>query len=314
MGTKTGVISVIPKDYSKAQFATMDKSLRDRGMSMFPGTFRMIFPHKDRSGRRRTGLDPEAPSVLSIKDKETREQKQAEIRERLKEIKLALGEDVDLGPYSRYWDTLNPAKLKDGDNIFNLDEPAQAIDFYWLRVHPAIASSYEAYLRGEYPADTHFYVKDDEVETQINYNKRKLANDAIIKINSWGLEKRRRIARLVGLPITENEREEVVYNMLDQFLKDGIVKTGPYMNSDSLVIFNQFAGMDDEKIMINDIVNQAISAQIYRVGKAGKIMEGEQTVFQGKDSLLAHFMDKKNQLDLVELEQKLAVKDLPTKL
>jgi hypothetical protein len=309
---KTGIIGVIPKDYSKAQFATMDKSLRDKGLSRVPGTFRMIFPHRDRTGRRRTGLDPEAPYILSIKDEATRIQKQNEIRKLRADLEEQTG--LDLSPSSSYYDKLNPVKLKDGDNHFELDEPAQAIDFYWLRVHPAVASSYEAYLRGEHPAETHFYVKDTEIETTIAYSKRKQANEAIIKVDSWSLPKRRKIARLVGLPITEDTREEVVYNELDKFLKDGIVKTGPYMNADSLVIFNQFAGMDDDRIYVSDLIEQALRGNIYRYGKAGKIMEGEQTVFQSRDSMFAHFIDKKNQLDLVELEQKLAVKDLPTVL
>ena len=55
-------------------------------------------------------------------------------------------------------------KLLDGDNIFDLSIPLQELAFSWLRVHPTIASSYQAWERGEYPAETQFFVADEEIE------------------------------------------------------------------------------------------------------------------------------------------------------
>ena len=59
----------------------------------------------------------------------------------------------------------------DGDNYFDLNVPLQELAFSWLRVHPTIASSYQAWERGDYPAETQFYVVDDDVEKIVGINE-----------------------------------------------------------------------------------------------------------------------------------------------
>lgn len=304
---KTGTISVIPKNFDHA-FPTMEKSLREKGLSMFPGTRKMLFPYKERNGYRRTGLDPNAQYIKNIKDPAI---KQAEI-ERVTKLRAELEEKTgwDLNPKSTFWDDMDPYKLFDGDNHFDLDNPAQAVAFAWLRVHPTIASSLEAYNAGDYLPDTHFYVKDAEVETTISYKKKKMINDAIIKMESLSLEKRRKVARLVGLPVDEETKEQIVYNDLDTFLKEPTIKAGPYRGQDPVHVFNSIATLDDRIIDIKDTVDQVLSKQILREGKAGRIMEGETERFTDKDEMLKYYLNEDHQLDLLELKQRLKVKEL----
>ena len=86
--------------------------------------------------------------------------------------------DIDLGPRAKFWNYglstgtndqlhVQPVKLLDGDNYYDLINAMQELAFAWLRVHPTIASSYQAWQRGEFPADTQFYVVNDDIENAL---------------------------------------------------------------------------------------------------------------------------------------------------
>jgi hypothetical protein len=303
----TGIISVIPKDFSGA-FPTMEKSLRDKGMSMFPGTFKMFFPYKEYSGVRRTGLDPEASYINNMKDPVAQSMEREKVAKTKARLEKATG--LDLSPDSKYWEGVFPVKLSDSDNVFDLQNPIQEIAYSWLRVHPLIASSIAAYERGEFLPETHFYVKDETLEAGIKYKKNKLKTDAFIKVDSWSLPKRRKVARLLGLPIDEETPEEVTYNALTNFLNEPSVIAGPYKGMDSLTAFGYFSDIDDNQIYVRDLVGQALSRNIYREGKGGRIMEGERVVFQTRADMEKFYFDEDNQGDLIELEKKVKFKEL----
>lgn len=303
--SRKGVISVIPKDYSNA-FPTMETSLRQHGYSMAPGTFKMFFPYKEANGRYRTGLDPEATYILNISNPEDR-QKEIERVTRLKE-RLEAATRVDLSPFSDFWRQLPPVKLTDGDNVFDLSNPWKEITFCWLKAYPGIASSLEAYLAGEYPPDTHFYVKDEDLEAEIAYRENKSKNDAMNKFESYSLEKRRKIARLVGLGISDDSKETVVYNAMDKFIRSDSIQLGPYKGQDPLSVFNRITMLTDEDIYVRDLVNTALSHQIYREGKGGKIYEGENLVFNNRDEMVAHYLDAYGTKEMLELEERIKLK------
>ena len=103
--------------------------------------------------------------------------------------------------------------------MYDLSQTFQELSFAWLRVHPTIASSYQAWERGEFPADTQYYVVDDEIETALVYKKKQLINRAIISFDTMSIEKKRKVARLLGLPISNETKEETVYNQVDTYVK-----------------------------------------------------------------------------------------------
>jgi len=311
---KVGKISVIPKDFSSA-FPTMEKSLREKGYSRMPGTVRLLFPYRELNGRYRTGLDEHAAAVMKIADPRDRELEQKRIRETRKKLEEATG--IDLSPTSEYYNYASKrdphvegVKLQDGDNIFNLDDPWQAITYHWLKADPRIASSLQAYEKGLYPSDTQFYVNDEDVESEIEYKKKKTANDAIIRFDSWSLEKRRKVARLMGLPIGEDSKEELVYNMVDTFLKSKQVDSGAWKGSDPIKVFSLFADLKDDVLYVKDLIQQAFNHQIYKEKKGGRVYEGELELFANRDEMIEFYLDDKNQEDLLALEKKLNIKKL----
>jgi len=200
--------------------------------------------------------------------------------------------------------------LIDGDNFFDLSVPFQELAFSWLRVHPTIASSYQAWERGEYAADTQFYVADEEIESAVMFKKKQLINKAIIKFDSMTPEKKKKVARLLGLPVTDDSKEETVYNLVDNVLKQTEFKNGKFQGLNPVEVFNRFADMKENLLHIKDLVKQAISHSVYRAKPNGKIYEGEFEVASDEDDLIKHLADDDNQDDLITLEQKLKTKKL----
>jgi hypothetical protein len=278
------------------------------------------YPYKELDGKYRTGLDPDAAYIKRIQDPTERELEINRVKELRDRLQAALG-DIDLGPRAPFWnyalststeDTLHvqPYKLMDGDNHFDLSIPFQELTFAWLRVHPSIASSYQAWERGEYPADTQFYVADDEIENAIVYKKKQLINKAISKFDSMTPAKKRKVARLLGLPITENTKDEVVYNEVDNVLKQTEFKSGKYQGLSTIEVFNRFADMKEDLLHVKDLVKQAISYSIYRVKPNGKVYEGEYEVATDEEEVVKMLIDDDNQDMLLTLEAKLKSKKL----
>lgn len=317
---KTGKISTIKREYNSSQLQTMDSGLSQKGMTRIPGTGVFKYPYKELDGKYRTGLDPDAAYIRRISDPTERELEIERVTNLRKKLENELG-DIDLGPRSSFWNYglststddathVQPVKLLDGDNYFDLSVPFQEIAFSWLRVHPTIASSYQAWERGEYPADTQFYVVDDEIENAVIFKKKQLINKAIVKFDSMTPEKKRKVARLLGLPVTEDTKEEVVYNQVDNVLKQTEFKNGKYSGLNPVEVFNRFADMKENLLHIQDLVKQAISHSVYRVKANGKVYEGEFEIAKDEQELIKFLADDDNQDELLVLEGKLKTKKL----
>lgn len=317
---KTGKISTIKKEYNTSSIQTMDSGLAAKGMTRIPGTGVFKYPYKELDGKYRTGLDPDAAYIKRIKDETERELEIERVTALRKKLEAEIG-DIDLGPRSKFWNYglstssddqthVQPVKLMDGDNYFDLSNAFQEIAFSWLRVHPTIASSYQAWERGEYPADTQFYVVDDEIENAVIFKKKQLINKAIVKFDSMTPEKKKKVARLLGLPVTEDTKEEVVYNLVDNILKQTEFKNGKYSGLNPVEVFNRFADMKESLLHIKDLVKQAITHSVYRVKANGKIYEGEFEIAKDEEDLIKFLADDDNQDELLVLEGKLKTKKL----
>jgi hypothetical protein len=317
---KTGKISTIKREYNSSQLQTMDSGLSQKGFTRIPGTGVFKYPYKELDGKYRTGLDPDATYIKRIQDPVEKELEIERVTNLKARLENELG-DIDLGPRSKFWNYglststddqthVQPVKLLDGDNYFDLSVPFQEIAFSWLRVHPTIASSHQAWERGEYPADTQFYIVDDEIENAVIYKKKQLINKAIVKFDSMTPDKKRKVARLLGLPVTEDTKEEVVYNQVDNTLKQTEFKNGKYSGLNPVEVFNRFADMKEDLLHIQDLIKQAIAHSVYRVKANGKVYEGEFEIAKDEQDLIKFLADDDNQDELLILESKLKTKKL----
>ena len=318
--SKIGKISTIKKDYSVSGLETMQGGLSKHGLTRIPGTGVFKYPYKEMDGKYRTGLDKDAAYIKRISDPSEKTLEQERVEALRIKLSHALG-DIDLGPRSSFWnyslststsDSLHvqPVKLIDGDNYFDTASPLQELAFSWLRVHPTIASSYGAWERGEYPAETQFYVVDDDVENTVVYKKKVLINKAISKFDSMTPDKKKKIARMLGLPVTDSTTEESVYNQVDNILKQTEFKSGTYQGLSTIEVFNRFADMKENLLHIKDCIKQALQFSIYRVKAGGKIYEGEFEIAADEDELVKYLSDDDHQDDLLTLEGKLKMKKI----
>jgi hypothetical protein len=317
--TKIGKISTIKKEYTSSNLQTMQTSLVSKGMTRIPGTGVFKYPYKEQDGFYRTGLDPNAAYIKRIADEVERNVEKDRVTALRKKLEDHLG--VDLGPRSDFWnyahststdDTrhVQPVKLKDGDNYFDLSVPMQELAYSWLRVHPTIASSYQAWERGEFPAETQFYVADDEIENQVIYKKKQLINKAIVKFDGMTFEKKRKVARQLGLAVDENTKEEVVYNLVDNLLKQTEFKNGKHQGLNPVTTFHKYADMKESLLHIRDLISQAIAYNIYRQRNGGKIYKGDFEVAKDEDALVLYLLDDTHQEDLIMLEEEVKTKKL----
>ena len=317
---KIGKISTLKKEYNNSQLQTMQGGLAAKGLTRIPGTGVFKYPYKELDGQYRTGLDPNAAYIRRIGDSLEREMEVERVTELRKKLESMLG-NIDLGPRSTFWnyglststdDSLHvqPVKLMDGDNYFDFTNPLQELAFAWLRVHPTIASSYQAWERGEFPADTQFYVADDEIENAVLFKKKQLINKAIVKFDAMTPDKKRKVARLLGLPVTEDSKEEMVYNLVDNLLKQTEFKNGKYQGLNPVEVFGRYADMKENLLHIKDLVKQAITHSVYRLKPNGKIFEGEFEIAKDEDDLVKFLADEDNQDELLTLEGKLKTKKL----
>lgn len=317
--SKFGKISSIVKEYN-SQIQTMQTSLAAKKLTRIPGTGVFKFPYKEMDNTYRTGLDPDAAYIRRITDPEKKEAEIERVTKLRDKLQVAYG-NVDLGPKSEFWnykkstsenDTthIQPVKLFDGDNVFDFADPSKELAFAWLRVHPTIASSYLAWKVGEVPAETQFFVSDDEIENKIAYNKKKLINQAISKFENMTPEKKRKVARMMGLPVSDNTLESEVYNMVDDMLKLSEVKNEKHAGQNPVELFNRYSDLKDNHLTVGDLVEQAITHNIYRLKPSGKVYEGEAEVAKDKNDLIKYLIDDDNQDALLTLEDKLKRKKL----
>ncbi len=317
---RIGKISTLKKEYTTSQLQTMQSNLASKGMTRIPGTGVFKYPYKELDGQYRTGLDPNASYIKRISDPTERELEIERVTKLREKLEAALG-DIDLSPRSKFWNYglststedythVQPVKLLDGDNFFDFAVAFQELAFSWLRVHPTIASSYQAWERGEFPADTQFYVVDEDIESGIIFKKKQLINKAIVKFDAMTPEKKRKVARLLGLPVTEDTKEEIVYNQVDNVLKQAEFKTGSFQGLNPVEVFNRFADMKENLLHIKDLVKQAINHTIYRVKPNGRVYEGEFEIATDEEALVKFLIDDDNQDELITLEQKLKGKKL----
>lgn len=315
---RSAKISPIPVEYPK-NFLTQEGSLAMKGYYRTPGTFRTFFPYLETPGYYRTGLDENA-AYLDRLPKEERESEIKRIREDKARLEKKTG--LDLSPTSDFYNygshlpdskKVYPVKLGNGDLIFNLNDPMQEITWNWIRVYPAIATSLDAYRRGEYNQllDVKWYVADDKAEARNTYSKKKAINDAITSFNTASPTKKKQIGRLMGLPITESTTEEEVYNLVDNKLKEAEIKEGDYKGRSVIAVFNDLFKMSDDRLEVKDIIDQAIRNSIYRIkAGSGRIYEGEREVAKSKQDLIDILLDQSNQEDLLALKSKLKYKKL----
>lgn len=304
---------------------SIQNSLAERGIFRYPGTKVGLVPIMEANGRYLTGLDMDAPYIDRIIDPKEQKLERARVKERYERLSQATRLDLnpipkrgeeDFNYYSGVYgvnygkpSVAHPIKLSGNENVFNFNDPFQEVTFWWvIQYHNLIASSLELLHSGRAHKDVQFYVHNPEEEAAIIYKKKTASNKAIVALDAMSLDKRKKVARLIGLPVQDNDKEEVVYNQIDTFLKLSEVAVGEFTGQDPVALFNRIANMDAQLLEVSDLVNKAIVLRVYNL-KGQIICEGDRPVADTKSQLITSLCTEKNQADLLALEAKVKDKE-----
>lgn len=285
-----GLKIIRPYMKKPANDRTIESSLYKNGHAFIPNTLRTFLPKVDARGAVRTGLDPEAIKVKAIFDAELRTQE----RERLETLKAyyesILGESLD--PTSEFFKEVKDRgyALEDGDNVFDLSNPQQAITYYWLMETGMIARSIDEIESGKLdPSIVKFYVHDDDMDAKLKFEKKRKTNEARVRLDQMSTVERSRVAKLLGLGVSFNTKSEDVYNILDDYLS----KTSSQLGLDPIETFNKTASMSSELIEVKSFVIDLTRTNIIRI-KGSIVMEGNQVWAKTVEEFELLLLDKAN--------------------
>lgn len=308
----SGRIISIKLEPSTGEVQTMAQSLAKKGRGRVPGTGITLLPKKENNNTYRTGIDENAPSIMKIEDAKLRAATQEQVKQMRERLQMACNIDnlKSNAPYWNYalWTSLDtnhvvPEKLLDGENIFNFNNPFKELTFRWISAHPLVAPSMEAWQRGDCGPNVMFYVHDELVENEISYKRKQEINSAIVKLNQASPEKRKKVARLLGLPVTDSSAESLVYNQIDNTLKESEFKEGKYKGLSPVRMFNTFMDMQGKSLDVKFLINEAIHYNIFRSRPDG-LYEGALKISENEEKFAADLADNLKQDELLALEEK----------
>lgn len=283
-----GLKIVRPYKRKPANLKSFEGSLYNEGHVFVPNTVRKFFPKADRNGYVRTGLDPDAIRIRLMADPKVKKDEMDRLSTLRDYYSSLLNED--LTPNSSFYQELKEKgfSLEDGDNIFNMEDAEQAVNYYWLMETGMIAPTLEALESGQFdPSIVKYYVHDEEVDSKIKFDRKRKTNDARVKLDTMGPIERARVAKLIGLGVSFNTTNEEVYNILDDYLS----KSASQLGMDPIDNFTKICSMSSELIEVKSFVIDLERANIIRV-KGSIIMEGNQPWAKTREEFEQLLLDK----------------------
>lgn len=296
-----GVRVIRPYKREPANMRTLEGSLYQNGYTFIPGTVRKFYPRVDSRGVIRTGLDENSPKFRGILNSEVREQEIQRVLQLREYYESIL--DESLLPNSTFYDEIkeNGYTLEDGENIFNMENPREAINFYWLMETDMVAASLDDIESGK--ADTSlvkFYVYNGEVETKTTFERKKRINSAIADLDRMSATKRRKVQKLLGLGLPIDSTEEEIYNAVDEFLRT----PASAMDRDPIEQFLKITSYSDDLLDVKALVKDLVDKNIVRI-KGSIVYEGEHVWSKSIEEFELFLADPKNTEEYNSFKDKL---------
>ena len=296
-----GMRIIRPYKREPSNMRTLEGSLYQNGYAFIPGTTRKFYPRVDSRGVIRTGLDENSPKIRAIFDPKVKE---AEVQ-RIKQLKDYYESILDesLEPNSTFYDEIkeNGVTLEDGENIFNMENPREAVNFYWIMETDMVANSLDDIESGKVDTSiVKFYVYNGEVETKVTFERKKKINSAIASLDKMSAVKRKKIQKLIGLGLPMDSTEEEVYNAVDEFLRT----PASAMDRDPIEQFAKITAYSDDLLDVKALVKDLVDKNIVRI-KGSIVYEGEHVWAKSIEEFELFLTDPKNTQEYDSFKDKL---------
>lgn len=296
-----GMRIIRPYKREPSNMRTLEGSLYQNGYAFIPGTTRKFYPRVDSRGVIRTGLDENSPRIRAIFDPKVKE---AEVQ-RIKQLKDYYESILDesLEPNSTFYDEMkeNGVTLEDGENIFNMENAREAVNFYWIMETDMVANSLDDIESGKVDTSiVKFYVYNGEVETKVTFERKKKINSAIASLDKMSAVKRKKIQKLIGLGLPMDSTEEEVYNAIDEFLRT----PASAMDRDPIEQFAKIIAYSDDLLDVKALVKDLVDKNIVRI-KGSIVYEGEHVWAKSIEEFELFLTDPKNTQEYDSFKDKL---------
>jgi hypothetical protein len=299
-----GVRIIRPYKKPPTNLRTLEGSLYTNGYSFIPGTARKFYPKTDSRGVIRTGLDENSQKLKSILDLKVRAQETERVKQLREYYEAILDESLE--PNSTFYDEIkeNGISLEDGDNIFNMENPRDAVNFFWLLETEMIAENLDAIESGEADSSlVKFYVYDGTVESKVTFERKKRINSAIAALDKMSAVKRRKVQKLIGLGLPVDATEEQIYIAVDEYLRT----PSSALQSDPIENFIRIVSYSEDLLEVKALVKDLIDTNIVRV-KGSVVYEGEHSWAKSIEEFELLLTDPKNTQEYESFKDKLKQK------
>ena len=299
--TTKGIRIIRPYRKEPSNLRTLEGSLFKEGLNFVPGTVRKFFPRVDSRGIIRTGLDENSIKIRTIEDDKVREQEYQRVLKLREYYESILDESLE--PTSTFYDEIKDSgfNLEDSDNIFNMENPREAVNFYWLLETEMVAPSIDYIESGKMDSNiVKFYVYDGEVDTKTTFERKKRINSAIATLDTMSPIKRKSVQKLIGLGLAASAGEEEVYNAIDEYLRT----PANALVNDPIEVFNLIISYSEDLLDVKSLVKDLIDQNIVRV-KGSIVYEGDHVWAKTVEEFELYLADPKHTEEYEAFKDKL---------
>ena len=299
--TTKGIRIIRPYRKEPSNLRTLEGSLFKEGLNFVPGTVRKFFPRVDSRGIIRTGLDENSIKIRTIEDDKVREQEYQRVLKLREYYESILDESLE--PTSTFYDEIKDSgfNLEDSDNIFNMENPREAVNFYWLLETEMVAPSIDYIESGKMDSNiVKFYVYDGEVDTKTTFERKKRINSAIATLDTMSPIKRKSVQKLIGLGLAASAGEEEVYNAIDEYLRT----PANALCNDPIEVFNRIISYSEDLLDVKSLVKDLIDQNIVRV-KGSIVYEGDHVWAKTVEEFELYLADPKHTEEYEAFKDKL---------
>jgi len=261
---------------------TLDGTLYKENLSRVPGAVTIIFPSLDAKGKVKTGLD-------DVENEELKTQLGQVISENI-------GGESDF--YLQYRE--HGITIKDGDNVFDLNDPYQAVEYFLLLKAPQVAKSIDDFTNGiANPSRTYLYVFDPEKEETKKYTANKIKTDCVFALGGASEDVLRQVAVLTGVIIRMESSDQEIFNNLSEAIENPQNFVGGKFRDEFLRYINMGDAERKVEVLANGLIKNAVVTKVGKAIKEGnnKIADNEEDFKQmllKDDELYLSFKERLN--------------------
>lgn len=275
--------------------------LHEYGFSKFPGSYEFRGISLDeRTGKYRTGLDENAPEILTIKDAAERKKIQERIINTRTELEAKFGQPGLLDARNdRFWDTFGIPIVVGADGIAKIDgkndfdpvnDPMHELYLVVAKANKMFAFSEEEAYASRFRDDRFYLTTEDEVKTTQRASIQKTRERSARMLELFGetpqFDRAWEIAYYIDLKPKKNCSQETLDKLIEQSTTIG----------DKLDSFLEACKIPVDELITSNYVKKAIRLNIIKMHPTDKVYYSVNQNFRPTEKETIDYLKSPSQL------------------